>query len=229
MKYNGEQIGKLIKQERDKRKMTQAKLASKLHITNKQISNYEHGNLIPPLETLLNLCDIFGCELGYLLGEEAYQNETYLKTAICKKTGFTLDTVQAILKLVSDKWNGETNAHMLNRLFATSLMEEFLSDLSDVGAVVEEYESIDNKLNLKYGQEKVEEVLKIYSDPLIDYQHDVDYQQNNPEICQILFEVDNAIDKKTDLENTINIMRYRLNKTMEAMIDEMYPISKYRR
>ena len=108
-------------------------------------------------------------------------------------------------------------------------VNKLTNHLWDVGAVVEEYESIDNKLNLKYGQEKVEEVLKIYSDPLIDYQHDVDYQQNNPEICQILFEVDNAIDKKTDLENTINIMRYRLNKTMEAMIDEMYPISKYRR
>ena len=229
MKYNEEQIGKLIKQEREKRGMTQAQLAAELFVTNKQISNYERGKPIPPLDKLLDLCAVFDCELGYLLGEEDYQNETQVKTTVCKSTGLTMDSIQSILDLVTDKWEGDTNRQMLNHLFTASLLQEFLSDLSNVDRIISDYESIDKKLEEKYGEEMMGKAWEAYHDPHIDYQHDEEYQEQHPDLCQIMFEIDQSIDKKYDMEYTIDIARYRLNKTMEAMIDEMYPMSKYHR
>lgn len=229
MKYNEEQIGKLIKQEREKRGMTQAQLASELFVTNKQISNYERGKPIPPLDKLLDLCSVFDCELGYLLGEEGYQNETQIKTAVCESTGLSMDSIQSILDMVTDKWDGESNKQMLNRLFTASLFQEFLNDISNVDRVVAEYESIDKKLTEKHGKEMMEKAWEAYHDPYIDYQHDEEYQKQHPNMCQIMFEIDQSIDKKYEMEYTIDIARYRLNKTMEAMIDEMYPLSRYRR
>lgn len=227
MKYNEEQIGKLIKQEREKKGMTQTQLASKLFVTNKQISNYERGKPIPPLDKMLDLCDVFGCELGYLLGEEKYQNETQIKTAVCNSTGLSIESVQSILNLVTDKWNGDINIQMLNRLFTASLLQKFLADLSIVDSILEKLNSIDKSLEVKYGDDVVKEAWDAYQNQHVDYQHDMDYQNEHPELFRIMFEIDQVLDKKVEIEGQIDIARYRLNKTMEAMIDEMYPISKY--
>ena len=100
MKYNTEQIGKTIKSEREKKGWSQEKLGKKLHISGKQISIYEKGNL-PPLENLLALCDLFDCELGYLLGEDTYSKGTKIETEIYEKTGLLPETVKSLEYITS--------------------------------------------------------------------------------------------------------------------------------
>lgn len=87
MKYNNEQISKMILSERTKLKISQAELGEKVGVVGKQISNYEKGKLVPPIDIVLRLCDVFKCELGYLLGEPDYADGTKIETAICNATG----------------------------------------------------------------------------------------------------------------------------------------------
>ena len=58
MKYSAELIGNIIKNERNKRNWNQNQLGKKLGITGKQISKYEHGDPIPPIDIMLKLCEI---------------------------------------------------------------------------------------------------------------------------------------------------------------------------
>ncbi len=46
----------------------QSDLAQKLHTGKHTISRYETGDRCPDLETVMLLCDIFGCTADYLLG-----------------------------------------------------------------------------------------------------------------------------------------------------------------
>ena len=49
----------------------QADLATRLHTRQQTIGNYEPGERSPDVETILKLCEIFGCSADYLLGRSA--------------------------------------------------------------------------------------------------------------------------------------------------------------
>ena len=68
MDYN--KIGKFIAAERKAQKLTQAKLAEKLFISEKTISKWENGNGIPDTNSLPKLCKIFNVSLNELLNGE---------------------------------------------------------------------------------------------------------------------------------------------------------------
>ena len=82
MDYN--KIGNFIMQERKAKKLTQAKLAEKLFISEKTVSKWENGNGIPDTNTLPKLCEIFEISLNELLNgerivmENKQQNEKLL-------------------------------------------------------------------------------------------------------------------------------------------------------
>ena len=100
MKYSAEEIGKIIKDKRiNTLHWSQDALGKELSISGKQVSNYENGVLIPPIDILFKLCDIFNCELGYLLGEQDYSSGTKLNTAIEQKLGLTTNTINNICKI----------------------------------------------------------------------------------------------------------------------------------
>ena len=68
-----EQIASL----RMKAGMTQRELAQKLHIGPSAIGMYEQGRREPSVETLIQIADIFGVSLDYLMvGREAYTSFT---------------------------------------------------------------------------------------------------------------------------------------------------------
>lgn len=100
MKHSSEKIGKNIKKERLKRGWSQAKLGKSLGVSGKQISNYENEdpnkNTLPPLDILLNMCDLFDCDLGYLIGEDGYSQKTKKLTIAANETGFTEESLQQI-------------------------------------------------------------------------------------------------------------------------------------
>ena len=57
-----------IKQLRMENGWRQADLATRLHTRQQTIGNYETGERSPDVETILKLCEIFGCSADYLLG-----------------------------------------------------------------------------------------------------------------------------------------------------------------
>ena len=97
MKYDQEIIRKNIATERKKLGLSQDKLGAKIHTVGKQISNYENGITLPPLGVMLKLCEVFNCELGYLLGEKQYQEGTQARTIVMDYTGLSFDAMNALL------------------------------------------------------------------------------------------------------------------------------------
>lgn len=57
-----------LKEEREKRDLTQIELAKAIGISNVMLSRYEKGTRSPDFETLVALADFFGCTIDYLLG-----------------------------------------------------------------------------------------------------------------------------------------------------------------
>lgn len=75
MDYN--KIGNFIALKRKENKLTQAKLAEKIFISEKTISKWENGKGIPDANSLINLCEILGVSLNELLsGEEIVKDNT---------------------------------------------------------------------------------------------------------------------------------------------------------
>ena len=68
MDYN--KIGEFIKNERKAKKLTQAKLAEQLFVSEKTVSKWETGNGIPDTNVLPQLCEILGISLNELLNGE---------------------------------------------------------------------------------------------------------------------------------------------------------------
>ena len=57
-----------IKELRRENGWRQEDLAKKLQASRQAIGNYETGERVPDVETILALCEIFGCTADYLLG-----------------------------------------------------------------------------------------------------------------------------------------------------------------
>ncbi|MBQ8451981.1 MAG: helix-turn-helix domain-containing protein [Clostridia bacterium] len=68
MDYN--KIGNFIAVERKSQKMTQAKLAEKLFVSEKTVSKWENGNGLPDTNILPKLCEILNVSLNELLSGE---------------------------------------------------------------------------------------------------------------------------------------------------------------
>lgn len=84
MDYN--KIGNLILVERKAKKLTQAKLAEKIFVSEKTILKWENGNGIPDTASLLKLCDVFNLTLNELLsGERDKQQDDKLLLDMAKE------------------------------------------------------------------------------------------------------------------------------------------------
>lgn len=79
MDYN--KIGEFIAAERKAKKLTQAKLAEKLFISEKTVSKWENGNGIPDTTLLPRLCEIFEISINELLNGQRLSSENYAKKA----------------------------------------------------------------------------------------------------------------------------------------------------
>ena len=75
MDYN--KIGNFIMSERKAKKLTQAKLAEKLFVSEKTISKWENGNGIPDTNILPSLCEIFEITINELLNGERFSADSY--------------------------------------------------------------------------------------------------------------------------------------------------------
>lgn len=98
MNYDKKAIGKRIKKERLAAGFkNQGSFAQKMsyHEDSRQtIGNWENGKIMPSLTDLFKMCEIFDCELGYLLCE--YDCKTRKATDIQTATGLSENAINAL-------------------------------------------------------------------------------------------------------------------------------------
>ena len=73
--------GAVIKELREKNKMTQLQLAEKLGVSDKTVSKWERGNGFPEVSLLLPLCNELDISVNELLSGERVSEEDYRKKA----------------------------------------------------------------------------------------------------------------------------------------------------
>ncbi len=85
-------FGKVLKELRNKKKLTQSELAELLSLSKANISKYESDTIEPNIETLCMVSNIFGVSVDYLLGVTSKKENVPL----------VLDNAQAAFKLKAE-------------------------------------------------------------------------------------------------------------------------------
>lgn len=101
-------IGKRIKAERTRNgnSVTLDTLANEIGVTRQTISKWEKGEGNgPTVWDLVKLCEFFGCDYGYLVGE--YKNRTRIATDIGEETGLSMLAVANLLVAAGGPCEGE--------------------------------------------------------------------------------------------------------------------------
>lgn len=85
---NQQKVGKLLKELRNEKGMTQEQLAEMLGVSNRSISRWENGVTMPDFDLLIQMAEFYDVEIGEILdGERNHENmdkkteETLLKVA----------------------------------------------------------------------------------------------------------------------------------------------------
>ena len=229
MTYDGEEIGKNIFCKRTKLKISQVELGKKIGTVGKQISNYEKGKTIPPIDVLLKLCDVFQCDLGYLLGESDYSEGTKLETAIVESTGLSMEALNSIRKITGTEkaclsfgCESDSYRRILNSFFSSSQFLSFIECLHDLDTAVSDSNNIFIELEKKIGKERLDEAFTFYNNTT-DYELDPNAPKLTPEQYEAIGMINSAIDKQYGLSYTIKISRYELHEAFEALVESLYP------
>ncbi len=225
MKYDCEQIGKNIREERKKLGLTQDELGKLLFVTGKQISNYEKGKPLPSLETLLKMAELFHCEFGYLLGEESYKERSQLNTAICKSFGITSNAVESLRKAIQRGLNRELGERqrIISRFFASPFLSEFFDRLVDAA-------SLSNRLFLsgntayddlvkKYGEDIAVSAVKVLLRSPDEEDDSLEGQSEGIEAA--VKELDSSIDRGRNEEYALKVAKYELREAFETLVRDI--------
>lgn len=98
MKYNSIAIGKRIKEERIKVGFkSQGAFAEHMgyaYESRQTVANWEKGKTMPCFEDMLKMCEIFNCELGYLLCE--YDCKKRNRTDVQAVTGLSENAIKVL-------------------------------------------------------------------------------------------------------------------------------------
>ena len=88
----GEQIRKL----RLARNLSQVELANKLNVTKQSVSTWENNNIMPSIDLLKRMCNVFSCSADYILELE------HDGVSVIETTGLTLEEIAHIQQIVRD-------------------------------------------------------------------------------------------------------------------------------
>lgn len=234
MEYKSEEIGKLIKAERKKRNLSQEELGEKLNITGKQISNYEHGKPMPPMEVLLKICKIFDCELGYILGEKDYSQGTKLKTIISNETGLNIEAINAITQITGTErscinWGYESEKYrrILSNLLITKEFSNFIEALAELDKSYQKKEQ-EKEILTQLSNELGEELFNKAMDWRDVTPEDEGTYDLTVEEFDAIKKVNSALDKCYELHHEflqeIKVHRFSLHEVLTLILNKMYPM-----
>ena len=98
-------IGKIIKEERTKRNLTQEQLAQEFFVTRQLISKWENGKSYPDLDQVVKLSSYFELTLDYLLKEDQQMvQELNLTTHRKQLVSHFLSKMKATSSLLQKNW-----------------------------------------------------------------------------------------------------------------------------
>ncbi|MCD8130548.1 MAG: helix-turn-helix domain-containing protein [Lachnospiraceae bacterium] len=143
----------------DGKKMTQEDLAEKIGkitgkgITRSTVIGWEKGKPVAKLEQLVALCEIFNCEMGYLLCEEGFETKTRATADIQAQSGLSLKAVKTLTSLSKNS-------------VSIMLIEDLLSESSELDHIATLYKEF--KDTLTFGQAEEQGILP-FSDPPGDH------------------------------------------------------------
>ncbi len=63
-------LGKRLKELRKAHNLTQVQLAKKLKVSKQSVSNWENENILPSIEMLIKIADLFSVRTDYILGRD---------------------------------------------------------------------------------------------------------------------------------------------------------------
>lgn len=228
MKYSVENIGKIIKKERERIGFTQVGLGKRLHITGKQISNYEKGLTTPPTDILFKLCEVFNCELGYLLGEDDYTDGSRLMAEMEKYTGLSKDSLETIYWFTGQEkdcysFGMESDAarDMLNRFLTKPKFKAVLSGLIDLQTVIDVRDSIEQRLINKYGKERYDLAIERLRGP-IDYENDPEAPELPPEETEVMAAINDTEEEAVERTRDVRLERFELHEIVSDFIDSLF-------
>ena len=87
-------VGSKIKSCRREKDWTQDELAEKVACVRQTISKWENGQLNFTVDELVRLCNVFDCDMGYLLGE--YETKKHVAADIQKETGLSESAIEIL-------------------------------------------------------------------------------------------------------------------------------------
>lgn len=100
-------LGNRIREEREKRNLSQDELAEKLDISRQAISKWETGKSYPDIETILKLSDIFNLSLDELVKGDQKLRENLIKEGRGGMSGLAiLGSVLVALGVIVGVWGG---------------------------------------------------------------------------------------------------------------------------
>ena len=95
--YNFAKIGERIATERRSAGYTQEELSERIYCDRRSLIEWEKGRRPPSLETMLVLCNLFDCKLGWLLCDPEYTCRDGRTTDICKETGLSPKAAESLI------------------------------------------------------------------------------------------------------------------------------------
>lgn len=232
MTYSSEETGKIIKNLRNSKNWSQTTLGKEIGVSGKQISSYEKGQPCPPIDVLFKLCDIFNCELGFLLGEEDYSSGTKIATAIEDELGLNTDSISS-LKYITGKERkcisfGDQSAYyrkIVNNFISSPYFSSLIESISDLDESINLKEKIWSDLEEKYEPDILNQAHD-YHNSTTDYYH-VNQSEQLPEIYyQAMNDIDEAIDKDISKSYNVKVARYEVKEAFERLLDLLYPLKR---
>ncbi len=228
MKYNVEAIGKRILELRVKHKLTQKDLGKKLNVVGKQISNYESGKATPPIDVMFKLCEVFDCELGYLLGEPSYSKGSVFETQLYQDTGISPKAYKVLQRITGQskesphfgyKW--EEYRVMLNQLILSPEFSLLINSLYDLHSAYKRSESFFSDIRNDVGEYQYEEGIKLWKE--IEGLPDDEIPVLSNDQIDIVRRLSEAEDKSYSHDFVVKLMRYELNRAFETFVESLYP------
>lgn len=133
-------IGKRIEKAREDAGFSKAELQKPLSISRQTLTAWEKGERCPGVYDLSKLCNLFGCDFGYIVGE--YEEKTRPVTDIRAETGLSPEAIEVLqtlkkyskgeeLRLISDLIVFPVNDSILDTFggFSGELLLQSLNDI----------------------------------------------------------------------------------------------------
>ena len=93
-------VGKRIKEERSKKKMSQKELADKIGVQNSTLSQYEHGKSEPNQEILFKIASALGINVSDLIPSDLRIGDNELEQALKMAKNFGLEEITLLKSLI---------------------------------------------------------------------------------------------------------------------------------